>query len=226
MVPNTVPGVVRDSVHRRGVHVQAFGLAGDLGQSKVEDLRVPAFGDEDVRGLDVAMHDSSRMSGVECVRDFDGERQEDCFLQGTTGDAVRQGHAVQKLHGDEGMAVLFANVVDGADIGMVQGGSGLGFALKTSESVGIAGNVFGQELESNEAVKAGVFGFVNHAHAATAELLDDAVVRNGLADHGAGTVPYGRAGGRGSQSQDSLDSFGVLCHSRSGSGLCHTTSWR
>jgi hypothetical protein len=29
-----------------------------------------------------------------------------------------------------------------------------------------------------------VFSLVNHTHAAAAELLDDAVVRNGLADHG------------------------------------------
>jgi hypothetical protein len=33
-------------------------------------------------------------------------------------------------------------------------------------------------------VKAIVFGLVNHAHAATAEFLEDTVVRNGLADHG------------------------------------------
>jgi hypothetical protein len=29
-----------------------------------------------------------------------------------------------------------------------------------------------------------VFGLVDHAHAATTKLLDDAVVRDGLADHG------------------------------------------
>jgi hypothetical protein len=29
----------------------------------------------------------------------------------------------------------------------------------------------------------GVFGLVNHAHAATTQLFDDVVMRNGLADH-------------------------------------------
>jgi hypothetical protein len=29
-----------------------------------------------------------------------------------------------------------------------------------------------------------ILGFVNHTHPATAQLLDDAVVRNGLPDHG------------------------------------------
>jgi hypothetical protein len=32
-------------------------------------------------------------------------------------------------------------------------------------------------------VKASVFGFVHDSHAATAEFFEDAVVRNGLADH-------------------------------------------
>jgi hypothetical protein len=33
-----------------------------------------------------------------------------------------------------------------------------------------------------------VFGLVNHAHPAAAELLDDAVMRNGLTDHGWGNA--------------------------------------
>jgi serine/threonine protein kinase len=39
-----------------------------------------------------------------------------------------------------------------------------------------------QALERNETTYPAVLGLVNHAHSA-AELLDDAVVRNGLADH-------------------------------------------
>jgi hypothetical protein len=40
----------------------------------------------------------------------------------------------------------------------------------------------GQEFQRNKTAKLRVLGFVNHAHTATAELLDDAVVRDGLAD--------------------------------------------
>jgi hypothetical protein len=44
------------------------------------------------------------------------------------------------------------------------------------------GNAVGQELEGHEAAELGVLGFVNHTHPA-AELFQDAVVRNGSAQH-------------------------------------------
>ena len=55
-----------------------------------------------------------------------------------------QGYALEKLHGDEGLAILLADVVDRADIGVVQGGCGLGFALKAGQSLVVAGHVVGQ----------------------------------------------------------------------------------
>ena len=66
---------------------------------------------------------------------------------------------------------------------MIQGGGGLRFALEASQSLRIAGYLIGQEFESNETVKADLLGLVDHSHAAATELFDDAIVRNGLADH-------------------------------------------
>jgi hypothetical protein len=40
----------------------------------------------------------------------------------------------------------------------------------------------GQKLQGNEPAKLGVLGFVDHAHAAAAQLLNDAVMRDGLAN--------------------------------------------
>ena len=94
-----------------------------------------------------------------------------------------QRHPVQKLHGDERLAVLLANVVDGADVGVIQRGCGLGFALETGEGLRVTGNFLGQKLEGNKTVQPGVLGLVDHAHTAAAQLLDNAVVRNGLPDH-------------------------------------------
>ena len=58
----------------------------------------------------------------------------------------------------------------------------LGFALEARQRLRVLGDIIGQELQGDEAIELGVFGLVDHTHAAAAELLDDAVVRDGLAD--------------------------------------------
>src|SRR6266542_2189476 len=92
-------------------------------------------------------------------------------------------YPIQKFHGDECLAILLANVVDSAYVGVIQCRRGLGFALKTSKSLRIASNCLWQEFESNEAMQPRVLGLIHHSHAATAEFFDDLVVRDGLSNH-------------------------------------------
>jgi hypothetical protein len=47
----------------------------------------------------------------------------------------------------------------------------------------VSGNIVGQELQRNETTQLGVLSLVNDTHPPTAELFNDAVARNGLADH-------------------------------------------
>src|SRR5579864_2664280 len=94
-----------------------------------------------------------------------------------------QRHAVEKFHDQEGMGVLLADFVDGADIGMVEGGCGLRLALKAGKCLGVFDDVVGKKLQGDETMEGDVLSLVNHAHSAATELLDDAVVRDGLADH-------------------------------------------
>ena len=157
---------------------------GHLRQPEIQNLGVAALGDKNVGGLDVAMDDSFGVGGIERVRNLDGQRQNLFDLHRWPCDPMLQRHAIQKLHGDEGLAVLFANFVDGADVGMVQGRSRLRLALKPGQRLGIFGHVIRQELQGDKAVQGYILGLVNHAHPAAAEFLDDAVVRDGLADHG------------------------------------------
>jgi hypothetical protein len=53
------------------------------------------------------------------------------------------------------------------------------------------GNIIRQELERDETTKLGILGFVDDAHTTAAELLDDAVARNGLTDQKRETLPLG-----------------------------------
>src|SRR5580693_1085745 len=123
------------------------------------------------------------MGRVERVRNLDGQRQHQLGFHGTAADTIFQRDTLQKLHRDEGFAVLIVNFVDGADILVIQGGGSLSFALEAAEGQWIFGNVVGQKLESYKTTEVQVLGFIDHAHSAATKFLEDAVVRDGLADH-------------------------------------------
>jgi hypothetical protein len=106
-----------------------------------------------------------------------------CSLQRTALDHVFQGHAVQILHSNEGLPTLLADVIDGADVRMVQSGSSLRFALEAAERLRVFGHVIRQELERDKTVQPRVFTLVDDTHPAAAQLFDDAVVRDSLVDH-------------------------------------------
>ena len=72
-VPSVVPLLVK-SVLTEDVCVEAspasvFELAFIFGQPEIQNLGVPAFGDKNIGGLDVAVDDPLGVGGVECVRD-------------------------------------------------------------------------------------------------------------------------------------------------------------
>src|SRR6266851_427222 len=93
-----------------------------------------------------------------------------------------QRHAVQKLHDQERMAVLLADFIDRADIGMVEGRRSLSLSLETSQCLGISGDIVRQEFQGDKAMESGVLSLIHNTHPAAAELLDDAVVRDVLTD--------------------------------------------
>jgi len=81
------------------------------------------------------------------------------------------------------MAVLLSDLVDRADIGMVQGRSRLSLSLKAGQGLWISGYFIGKKLQGNKPVQRYVLSLVDHTHPATAEFLDNAVVRDGLTNH-------------------------------------------
>ena len=154
----------------------------ELCEAEVENFGVAAVGDENVGGLYVAMNDVFLMGGIERVGNFNAERDEHFEGDRTLGDVLLQCGALEEFHGDEGLAVCFANVVDGADVGMIECGGGLGFALEAGEGTGVVADIFGKKFQRYVPMKAIVFGFVDDAHAAGAEAFENAIVGERLAD--------------------------------------------
>src|SRR5580704_939565 len=86
--------------------------------------------------------------------------------------------AVEELHGDELLVAFTANFIDRANVGMIQGGRSLCFALETRERLWISGYIARKKLQRNEAPQGGVFGLVHHTHASAAEFFQYAIMRN------------------------------------------------
>jgi hypothetical protein len=92
-----------------------------------------------------------------------------------------QCHAVEIFHGEERLTLVLTDVVNRADIGMIQRRCGLRLAPEADQRLRVFGNLIRQKLESNETVQPGVLGLIYDTHASAPKFLDDAVVRDGLA---------------------------------------------
>ena len=121
------------------------------------------------------------MGGVERLGNFGGKDDEHLEGKRTLRDELFQSGAFEKFHSDEGLAIFLAYVINGADIGMVQRRSGLRFALESSERAGVVADIFGKEFQCDVAAEAIVFGFVDDTHPAASKALQNAIVRESLA---------------------------------------------
>src|SRR5947208_6079053 len=141
-----------------------------------------SLGDEDVCWLDVAMNNSLRVRGVQCVGNFDGKINEALGFEWPCEDQLAQILARQVLHDNERAALKFTDLVDRADVGVIERGSSASLAAESFEGLSILGHVVGQKLERDKAAELGVFRLVDHTHPPATQILQNAVVRDGLAD--------------------------------------------
>src|SRR5882672_5289080 len=95
--------------------------------------------------------------------------------------------AFQKFHAQEGLTLMIINLVNGADMRMIQSRSRSRLPLKTFERLGIAGELRRKKLQGDVAAEFEVFRLVNHSHTPASKFGQDAVVRDGLSDHGVET---------------------------------------
>jgi hypothetical protein len=143
---------------------------------------VAVLRDEDVCRLNVAMNNSLCVRSVEGIRNLDSEEEQRVDVHWPVADQVLQSLAVKELHSNEGLAIFFANVMNRADVGMIQRRGRLRLALKAGQRLRVSGDFIRQELQRHETMQPSVLSLVHHTHPAPAQFLADAVVRDGLAD--------------------------------------------
>jgi hypothetical protein len=84
---------------------------------------------------------------------------------------VLQRLAFHQLHRDVRRTLEFSDLVNRADVGVVNSGGGFGLTLEALNCGSVAGYRFRKELQRNFALQLQVFGTVHHAHAAAAKLF-------------------------------------------------------
>ena len=131
-VPTAAPSAV--NIGRAGIRlgngVCASDLRRRLGDSEIEQLRAPCR-QKDIRRFDVAMNDSGGVRRRERVGQCNRRLQQNGKVERALAQPLLERFALEELHDDERLVFRrFADVVDGADVRMVQRGDRPRFTLK------------------------------------------------------------------------------------------------
>ena len=110
-----------------------FRLA-DLGQPEVQDLGFAVPGDEDVGRFDVPVDDLRCMGRSERVRHLQSDLDHALDRKRPAPDPVLEGLALHQLHHEERLTFVLADVVDRADVGVVERRGGPGLRLEPLKS--------------------------------------------------------------------------------------------
>jgi len=79
---------------------------------------------------------------------------------------------------------VFPDFIDCADVGMIERRSGTRLTQKAFEGLPVVRDFTRKKLQGDGAAESSVLGLVDNTHPASAEFLDDPVVRHGLANCG------------------------------------------
>lgn len=119
----------------------------------------------------------------QALGDFAGQLQRAWHGEAPAAQPVAQLFAANELHGNEGDALRFAHLMDHGNVRVLEGGGGLGFLDEAAPPLGVSHQIRRKNLEGNLAVEVQVDRAINDPHSAPANLLEDFVVRDRLANH-------------------------------------------
>ena len=166
-----------------GVVESVLAAGQHLGDAKVEQLHLSGAGDQDVRRLEVAVHDEPAVRVLDGVAHRADERDALLDRAGVRVAVPVERHAVDVLHGEERLAVVGEAAVEQAgDVRVVQAGKDLALALEALDDRPRRGAP-SDELEGNPLLELSIrpLGEEDGAHPATAQRPQDAVRPDALA---------------------------------------------
>ncbi len=93
-----------------------------------------------------------------------------CLAMCLAMDPLLQAFAFELFHDDERVSVVVVDVVDGADVGVVELRCGARLPRKPLQRALILRQMFRDEFQRDMPAQADVFRFVNNSHSTTAQL--------------------------------------------------------
>jgi hypothetical protein len=103
------------------VSISAFQDTVSSRKTKVKNLSLATFRDENVGGFDVAMDDALGVCDAEPICNLDANVQKSFDLHRSASDTVLERHSIKKLHHDECLPVRVPDVVNRTNIRMIYG---------------------------------------------------------------------------------------------------------
>lgn len=141
----------------------------EAGKTEIGHLRHPPRLHQDVPGLQIAMDDASMVGEVDRLAQGHHQTRRLTVRETPFRGQLLQVRAIHVFQGQIWLTLVFADFVDLDDVGMLQGGNGLGLAAKTSDSRCIGRTVGQDHLDGDGSLQSRVIGFVNNPHAAVAQ---------------------------------------------------------
>src|SRR5262245_4014407 len=129
------------------------------------------------------MDDALRVRGFQCVRYLNSDYEYLFDSQRLSANAFFQGFAIKVFHHDKWPAVVLADIVDRANLRMIECRRSSRLVSKSFERERVSRPLFRQEFHRHEPPQSHVFRFVHYAHAAGSKLRKDLVMGNCLANH-------------------------------------------
>jgi hypothetical protein len=121
------------------------------------------------------VHDAALVSVRESVRHLLPVEQDLLERESSFGEAHTERLAKDELHGDEGLSLRLADLMDRADVGVVELGGHTGLAQQADAGGFVGESSGGEDLQGHLAVEPRVPCPPNLAHAPRAEQGDDVV---------------------------------------------------
>src|SRR6476469_7195978 len=114
------------------------------------------LGHKNIGGFNIAMNNAFFMGGFQRIGYLNAEFRQPFGWNRSLFRNVLESAPLQKLHSDEGMALILIDSIDGADMRVIKCRSSLRLALEARERAGITCHVIGEKLQGGTATKTNI----------------------------------------------------------------------